>query len=147
MRISTNPKDITDIQLAKLYEAADYGTTAGYMTKDNLITRVFPSGAFGFFAISNKKELLGMIRVLSDDCICSWIAEMCIVPGTEFKEIANLLLRATITRFGHTALFSEAFDAELDLYKAVGVTPKKKLTAVSRAPFLELRTDPVSFVH
>jgi hypothetical protein len=39
-----------------------------------------------------------------------------------------------IERFGHTAIYTEAFEDEIEAYQAVGIIARSRLTALSRAP-------------
>lgn len=145
--ITIEPNDITNESLAILYDSVGYGSAESYLAHDNFVKLIFPPGVFGFFALSDDKSLLGMIRVFSDDYICSWIAEMCISPHSEGTSIQKCLLKVLVDRLGHTAIFTEAFDEEIEVYKKFGITPKKKLTALSCAPTLGPRQHPKPFIH
>ncbi len=145
--ITTELNDITNESLADLYDSVGYGSAESYLAHDNFVKLIFPPGVFGFFALNEDKSLLGMIRVFSDDYICSWIAEMCISPRAEGASIKEALLKALTDRLGHTALFTEAFDEEIEVYKKFGITAKKKLTALSCAPTLGPRQYPKPFIH
>jgi hypothetical protein len=101
------------------------------------VTRSFPPGVFGFFAYCDEGPLVGFVRVFSDDNLCSWIAEMCVRPDQDTDAVRGALLCSLIERFGHTAIYTEAFEDEIEAYQLVGIIARARLTALSRAPEAE----------
>jgi hypothetical protein len=147
MRIDTSLEIVSDESLANVYESAGYGAAAAYLSRPNFVKRLFPPGVFGFFAFDDAGDLVGLVRIFSDDDLCSWIAEMCIRSDQHQDQVRGALLREMIERFGHTAIYTEAFEEEIAAYRVVGITAKTKLTALSRAPTLEPRAKPEPFMH
>jgi len=134
MRIHSNPFVISDESLARVYESAGYGTASDYLSRPGLVTRSFPPGVFGFFAFGDADDLVGFARVFSDNNLCSWIAELCIRSDQNGDAVRSALLRSLLERFGHTAIYTEAFEDEMESYRAVGIIARARLTAISRAP-------------
>jgi hypothetical protein len=134
MRIHSNPFMISDEALARVYESAGYGTASDYLACPGFVTRSFPPGVFGFFACGHEGSLIGFARVFSDNTLCSWIAEMCVCSDQHVEAVRGALLRSLIERFGHTAIYTEAFEDEIEAYRAVGIIARSRLTALSRAP-------------
>jgi hypothetical protein len=147
MRVDTNPNSVRDESLANVYESAGYGTASAYLSRPGFVKRSFPCGVFGFFAFDQEGDLIGFARVFSDDDLCSWIAEMCVRSDRDQNKVRGAILREMIERFGHTAIYTEAFQEEIEAYRAVGITAKSKLIALSRAPTLEPRKKPEPFIH
>jgi hypothetical protein len=138
MRIDSNPFVLSDEALARLYESAGYGFAADYLSRPGFVTRSFPPGAFGIFAYGTEGALIGFVRIFSDNNFCSWIAEMCVASGQDIGAVRSALLCSLIERFGHTAIYTEAFEDEIEAYRSIGVVARARLTALSRAPTIEL---------
>jgi hypothetical protein len=134
MRMHRNPYLISDEALAGVYESAGYGAASDYLSRPGLVTRAFPPGVFGFFALIAAEDLVGFARVFSDNDSCSWIAEMCVRADQKADAVRGALLRSLIERFGHTAIYTEAFEDELEAYRSAGIIARVRLTALSRAP-------------
>src|SRR5262245_2946686 len=137
MRIDSNPFIVSDNALAQAYQSAGYGLAADHLLRPVLVTRSFPPGVFGFFAYGDEGPLVGFVRIFSDDNLCSWIAEMCVRSDQNTNAVRGALLCSLIERFGHTAIYTEAFEDEIEAYQAVGIIARARLTALSRAPKAE----------
>ena len=98
MRIDRNPYLISDELLAGVYESAGYGAASDYLSRPGLVTRSFPPGVFGFFALVAAEDLVGFARVFSDNDLCSWIAEMCVRADQRADAVRGALLRSLIER-------------------------------------------------
>jgi len=118
-------------QIAALYESVGFGDACDYAGED-LISKIFGPGVFGFFAF-DVARLVGMARILSDDFVTSWIAEVCVAPEHQRQGIGSTLLKMVNSRFAHTALYAEAFAHTVRLLEQAGITSKSKLVACSRA--------------
>ena len=57
-------------------------------------------------------------------CVCS----------DQNATVRSALPCSLIERFGHTAIYTEAFEDEIEAYQAVGIIARSRLTALSRAP-------------
>ena len=134
MRIHSNPYFISDESLAEVYESAGYGAASDHLSRPGLVMRLFPPGVFGFFALVAADDLVGFARVFSDNDLCSWIAEMCVRADQQVDAVRSALLRSLIERFGHTAIYTEAFEDEIEAFRSVGIIARARLTALSRAP-------------
>jgi hypothetical protein len=134
MRIDSNPFIVSDNSLAQIYKSAGYDLASDYLSRPGLVTRSFPPGVFGFFAYGEEGALVGFVRVFSDNNLCSWIAEMCVCSDQNANAVRSALLCSLIEQFGHTAIYTEAFEDEIEAYQAVGIIARSRLTALSRAP-------------
>ncbi|WP_108912771.1 GNAT family N-acetyltransferase [Trinickia symbiotica] len=71
-----------------------------------------------------------------------FLTEVCVHPDVQRQRVGTALVEAVVRRFQHTAIFTEAFEGSEKLFGAVGITPKRKLVACSRAPGpLEMQRD------
>lgn len=146
---------ITDVSainldtLAELYGSVGFGSTEVYKAEDEkFIETIFGPGAYGFFAFTEKDHrLVGLLRVLSDDKVCSWVAEICVHPEVQGNGIGGKLLDMAIDRFGHTAIYLEAFADQTEFFAGRGIKPKQKLVACSRAGQAVTNQENEPFLH
>lgn len=133
--IISDPTRIDARQLAELLESVGFGAATNYLAIPNFKDRMFAANMFGFFAIDRESEALaGYVRVLGDDFITSWVAEICVSPPLQGRGIGTQLMRAVIERFGHTAIYADAMFERTSLFAQCGIVPRRQLTACSRAP-------------
>ena len=142
--VTTDLASLTDDNLANLYEEVGFGTASMYLRNRDFVKRAFPTGTYGFFVWHphEQRQLLGMARVMSDDFLCTWIAEICVAPRAQNGGIGTALLKAVIERFGHTAIYVETFERYINLLSQAGITPKSKLFACSRAAAVRVPDEP-----
>lgn len=122
---------VTEVALLPLMKEAVLGDESGWnfaQRSDGHIGAMFGPGVTGFFAL-NGGELVGMARVLSDDFLCSWLAEICVKPGWRGKGIGRDLIEKIRHRFGHTATYVHTPITKLDFFLKCGLIHKKKLIA------------------
>jgi len=119
--------------LGALYEAVGFGTAENYKVPQTFLERLFGPGAYGFFAFDGER-LVGMARVLSDDVLCSWIAEMGVHPDWQGRGIGGVLLDMINKRFKDTALYADAFKGQEDFFAKRGINPQSRVVACGRAP-------------
>lgn len=94
---------------------------------------MFGHGSYGYFVLNAERELIGMIRILSDDYSVSWVAEIAVSPAWQRRGIGHQLLRIAANRFRHTAFYCNIFPryqglaekASLKIKKDVFVSSKK----------------------
>lgn len=120
-------------RLAALYESVGFGTAEDYAVPPISLERLFGPGAYGFFALDGER-LVGMARVLSDDVLCSWIAEMGVHPDWQGQGIGGALLDRINGRFKDTALYAEAFTDQEAFFVKRGIHPQSRVVACGRAP-------------
>lgn len=120
--------------IAKLYSVCSFGSYED-LIKDSNAMNIFRAPATGFFATDmDSGEILGAARVLSDDIITSYLAEICVLPCYRGTGLAEKLLEAVATRFNHTAIFTCGFIGMERFLKSQGLSKKDKLFACSRKP-------------
>jgi len=128
--------DIDRIQLAALaalYESVGFGTREHYAPDTVTLERLFGAGVFGFFALAEGK-LVGVARVLSDDVLCTWFAEVCVHPDWQGRGIGDTIVRMVCDRFGHTAIYADAFQGQEEFFSRNGIMPQSKVVACGRRP-------------
>jgi hypothetical protein len=81
MKISLDSLDISDTELSSLYASVNYGT----MVAEGLVKKAFPPGTYPVAVFNNNNQLVGLIRVFSDDFICSWLADIAIHPSEKVE--------------------------------------------------------------
>lgn len=134
--------------IADLYESVGFGTADLYKNDREFETALTSAPSTNFFALTEQKELVGMSRIFSDDKICTWIAELCVRPEWQRNGIGSKLMQMIISRFGHTAIYVDAFLGSENFYIRHGIKPKTKLIACSRAGQSQnSSSEPTPFAH
>ena len=137
---STNVSKLSDIEVAKLYESVGFGAAEQYLATDKLLDDLFGTNIFGIFATDAKlDDLVGMVRVFSDDRMVSWIAEICVKPTHQRKGVGSNLLGLVFKRFPHTAIYVSAFTDQQYFFETNGLIAKSKLVSCSKPPGNESR--------
>lgn len=131
--LTTDIERIDLSSLGALYEAVGFGTAENYEHRDVTLDKLFGLGTYGFFAIKDR-QLIGMIRVLSDDCMCSWVAEICVLPDWQNRGVGRALLDQVCERFSHTPIYADAFKGQENFFTGSGIMPQSKVVACGRAP-------------
>ncbi|WP_179401186.1 GNAT family N-acetyltransferase [Burkholderia guangdongensis] len=126
---------VTSNAIATLYERVGFGASRDYLTIDDFRNRFLGgTNIFAAFATTLTGQLAGMARSFSDDTFVTYIAEVCVDPGLQRQGIGSALMKAIVDRFQHTAIFADTFIGCEKTFSDVGITPKPKLIACSRAP-------------
>ena len=122
--------------IAQLYERVGFGIAKDYLAVEQFRERFLDgTNVFAAFATTESdNQLLGMVRGFSDEMFVTYVAELCVDPDAQRQGVGTALMEAIVRRFQHTAIFTEAFSESETLFAAVGITPKRKLIACSRAP-------------
>ncbi|MGE5506825.1 MAG: GNAT family N-acetyltransferase [Actinomycetota bacterium] len=79
-------------------------------------------------------RLIGFARVISDDCICSWIAEVCVRPEWQGQGVGGQLVDAVVDRFAHTAIYCDAPSNQVEFVAKRGLSPRRTLVACAAGP-------------
>lgn len=141
--ISMDHSLLASADLAKLYADCNFGSYDDLM-KNNTIVNLFSECSTGFFATDmDSGKVLGAARVLSDDMITSYVAEICVLSSHRGKGLAEKLLEAVTIRFNHTAIFTCGFVGMERLLQNHGLSKKQKLFACSRRPYLKNHKKPL----
>lgn len=122
---------IPESSLLGLMKEAVQGDESGWnFTQRNAghVEAMFGPGMTGFFAMSGG-DVVGMARVLSDDFLCSWLAEICVHRDWRGRGIGRQLVEKVRHRFGHTATYVHTPISQLDFFLKCGLLRKKKLIA------------------
>lgn len=134
----TNPALVTMEEVAELYESVGFGVKDDYLSDSKMLERLFGPGVFGFFARSDEGKLAGFARVMSDDAMCAWIAEICVRPNYQRQGIGTALGELVVERFGHLAIYAEGLAERDDVtfLTKLGCVPRQQLISCSRRPTL-----------
>lgn len=133
--ISFDEIHVTSDNLAYLLEAGGCGSASAYLSIPDFHLKFLGPGTSGVFAWEQKNhQLVGLARVFTDHLFTTYISEVCVHPKYQNKGIASNLIKALITRFGHTAIFTEAFRDHVSIFTNNAIKPKEKLIACSRRP-------------
>ncbi len=121
--------------IASLYESVGFGTADAYMADPSLLARMFDKAGYGVFAVRDDEpeRVIGCARILSDNVVTSWLAEICVHPDFQRQGIGSAIMDEVLNKFGHTAIYSEIFEQNVGFFSSLGVVPRKKLVVVSRA--------------
>jgi GNAT superfamily N-acetyltransferase len=133
INFTTQDESVTFTEVANLFESAGFGGAEFYLNDKEFETAFFALGTYRYFAFDDNRRLIGMVRVFSDNKICSWIAELCVHPAFRNQGVASGFLDLIIERSGHTAIYVEAFSGTESFYARRGIKPKARLVACGRA--------------
>lgn len=125
--------------LGVLYERSWTEENESFQTSRISPAQMFGTGAYGFFALKGE-HLIGMARVFSDDLICSWLAEIYVIPDWRGHGVGRSLFDKLNDQFRQTAFYCDASVENVHFFKAAGISPKAKLTVCRRLPVTE-KTD------
>jgi ribosomal protein S18 acetylase RimI-like enzyme len=128
---------VTTENLANLLEHAGFGSASTYLSIANFRSIFLCPGTISVFAIEQTThQLVGLARVFTDNFFTTYISEVCVHPSYQKNGIGSNLIKAITNRFGHTAIFADAFRAHVSIFNQNSITPKEKLIACSRRPHL-----------
>ena len=131
---STLPSSVSLEEVACLYEAVNFGKAEQYVRDPSLLAHLFGPGVFGGFARDPEGKLIGMVRAFSDDRICTWVCEVCVVPSSQRQSVGTALVKLVLDRYAHTAIYAEAFEGQETFFEQLGIKARPQLVACSRAP-------------
>lgn len=133
IRFTTDRDAVGFDAVADLYGSVGFGTARQYKEDKRYEAAFHSPGSYVFLAIADGERLVGMARAFSDDRICTWIAEICVHPACQSRGIGRQLLDLVITRFDHTAIYTEALPGCEAFFAEQGIQPRSQLVACSRA--------------
>ncbi len=134
INIHFRSENFTDQNIADLYESAGFGKSSDYLVIPEFKEKFLGPNITCAYAESAAAGLIGLVRVMSDDILTTYVAEICVHPDWQRLGVGSSLCAAIISRFRHTAIFADAFRGTEQLFATAGLTPKSKLVACSRAP-------------
>lgn len=135
--LTTDASRVDLKDLGKLYASVGFGVEGDYEKESMSVEKIFGPGVYGFFAFDGD-HLIGVARVLSDNLICSWIAEICVHPDWQGQGIGSALVGMMNDRFPNTALYAEAFKSQEGFFVGRGIVPQSRIVACGRAPIKSL---------
>lgn len=131
--ITNNYNEFSNQDLANLYDAVNFGKAEQYLEEPHFIKKCFPEGVYGFFAVEQEKnELIGMIRLLSDDYLVTWVAEICVHPSWQKKGVGTALIQTASERFKHTSFYSQAFHDNISFFEKENIKLRENFVTCSR---------------
>ncbi len=133
IRYSDKKNDIRFDEVADLYESVGFGFSDVYKEDSGYEKAFRRDGCHGFFALDEKGRLIAMLRVLSDEKICTWIAEICVHPDYQGKGIGSHLIGMMDEKFGQTAIYVNALAGSEGFFEKNGIKTTAKLVACARA--------------
>lgn len=131
---STDSSTVSLKEVASLYEAVGFGEADQYVRDPGFMKHLFGPGVFGGFARDVDGKLIGMIRAFSDDRVCTWVCEVCVVPSFQRKGVGTELGKLVLRRYAHTAIYVEAFRGQEPFFEHLGMPQRPQMVACSRAP-------------
>lgn len=117
--------------LVQFFDAVGFGEAADYEIFRSIPDYVNKSMAMFSHSILafESDKLVGLAHVFSDECLCSWLAEICVHPSLQRRGIGRELMARVNARFGHTPLYLQSFPSQTGFFEKCGVAPKAKLVA------------------
>lgn len=130
---SENKEDLKLNEIAKLYHLFGFGDEAYILSNPLFIKSLFTENVYGAFVFTQEKELVGMVRVMSDNYTLSFLCELAVLPKHQNKGIGTTLLVNMLMKFSHTVFFANVFIGQEHFFEQVGITKRKKLISFGKA--------------
>ena len=136
LRYSTEATSLTVPMVAKLFGRIGFGSEETMLDCEEMVVSMFAPGSYGLFAFDDGHQLVGLIRVLSDDYSVSWIAELAVDPAWQDKGLGEEIIDWADARFGHAAIYSCGLPKQRELLEKKGIKSRahRGVELCSRAP-------------
>jgi len=131
--INEDPHHYTAKQISSVYNSVNFTISEHFMHKNNFHSIMYPAGTYGLFVEINN-ELVGAARIMSDQHITTWVAELCVKTEWQNQGVGKVILRRILEKFEHTAIYLESFQVSKDFFHKQGIKIRPQLVACSRAP-------------
>ncbi|HHT21383.1 MAG TPA: GNAT family N-acetyltransferase [Tissierellia bacterium] len=132
---SNYPVDVLD--LTTLYNSVLWTAYTDYPDK---MAQLLP-GSLWYLAALDDEKLVGMLRVVGDDCSIVYIQDICVDPAYQRQGIGTELVRRALDRYSHirqTVLVTDNDPATKAFYQSVGMSPIEETGGVC---FVRYRLD------
>lgn len=137
IKIKEGEANVTPSQIADLYKNAGFGDLS-FLLKSGAIDMLFGSNIYWVYAINEvTNELVGSIRLFSDNVVVTYIVEICVLPQYRSMGIGEELMDYATKKFNHTSLYCCGFRGMERFFLEYGLSEKDKLFACSRKAFYE----------
>lgn len=117
-----------------LYVAAGWGSIADYPAEqwENAL-----NGTTRIFTAYHQEQLVGMVRVLSDNAHDTHLADFVVHPDFRRQGIGKTLLQDVATQFSHTAIYLDGLNTKsIPFFETGGFTVRTHMFVASKAPSL-----------
>lgn len=132
-QLHENPSDINPELVIDLYHLI--GGDRPNLDQET-IRKAFLNSSFMATVTLPDGELIGWIRVLSDDVSTSWIPEMVVHPEYSQLGVDSMLLDVVIKKYGHTTVYFQTFHTDFteraQFYSEKGIKPMPNLIVCAK---------------
>lgn len=106
----------------------------GNAYEDEEMIKLFKNSEYHCLAMDHG-QVVGLIRVLSDDVLTSWVTEIIVRPEYQRKGIGTRLLKDYLNRFSHTARYVDSFPGDcVSFFVKNGMPVRENLVSCALAP-------------
>lgn len=121
-------------ELIGLYATASWGDRAAY--DRDAMARVIERSRFITARLTGEESgrVVGFARMLTDETLTTWIAEIIVDPAYQRCGIGRSLMEKVIERFGGTAIYAEAVAGVEQFFASCGLSRRPGMTVFSRKP-------------
>ncbi len=133
MHITNDESKVDFVSFDAVYPSVGFHRGTSITYPDDYIEKNFGPGVFGFFAF-HENELIGVARILSDDCVCAHVAEICVHRNWQRKGVGSALMKAVVNRFSGLAIYAASLVGQEVFFAKMGVVPQPLAIACGWAP-------------
>lgn len=106
----------------------------GHQYSNDFIEKLYEKSTYYVLAKVEGK-VVGLIRVLSDEFLTSWIAEVLVLPEYQNKGIGSEMLRMVKEKYKNTAIYTHSSPgASTDFFGKNGIQKRELLLSCAIAP-------------
>src|SRR5688500_19020010 len=122
----------TPDELIGLYTATGWGVREEYDRET--MADVIERSRFVTARVADEEEMrvVGFARILTDDVLTTWVAEIIVDPAYQRRGLGRALMERVIDRYGETAIYAEAVADVEGFFASCGLSRRPGLTAFSR---------------
>jgi predicted N-acetyltransferase YhbS len=116
--ISCRKSDLKPKEVNALWESVGWSTYPSQTVRAGINNTTFI-----ILARNKTGELIALIRVMSDDHLMTWIADLAVHPDYQKKGIGSKLLKLVHKRFKHTSIYLDSAWENRKCFKRAGFHP------------------------
>ncbi|MDV7340208.1 GNAT family N-acetyltransferase [Terasakiella sp. A23] len=126
--VTTDKGAVNKGDLVDLYHKVGCGVPDCVEDKNAYMDSLFGAGCYGFF-VFEQGRVIGCARVMSDDLVSTWVAELIVHPDWQDLGVGTSLVKALKERFKYTSIHLDALLGQQGFFEKNGIKPRDRLVA------------------
>lgn len=134
MHISYLDRPAVNHDVAAQISIAYISVGMGHQYSNDFIEKLYEKSTYYVLAMVEDK-VVGLIRVLSDEFLTSWIAEVLVLPDYQNKGIGSEMLNRVKEKYKKTAIYAHtSVGGSTDFFVKNGIPAREQLLGCAIAP-------------